>query len=226
MATVTVLARVPPLAPVTGGAGLPSADAAIAALGADAPPGLAAEMFEAARAALESRGAAAELAEFLRTWRSNGRPMVWARMTIEAGAAFPIHCHPNIEVVYVLSGALREDRLRGPPRSRGPFAAGRGASLADDLSECTAADFEYGERTRGSTIVNEIGSVHRSYCGPDEGCDLLALWGGCHASVARPPRFFDPPKIAVDEDGYPDAEVDADYSRLAALLAARKILSY
>jgi len=194
MATVDVVARVPPMSPAAGAGGLPLVDEAVASLGPAAPPGLAADVVAAADAAFAARGCGAELDELRRTWRSNGRPMVWARMAIAAGAEFALHCHPNVEVVYVVSGALREDRLRGPPPGRGaPFAPGRDATLDDDLSARTRADFDFFEWRAGATIVNEIGSVHRSYCAPEEGCDLLALWGGCHAKIARPPACFAPP---------------------------------
>ena len=44
----------------------------------------------------------------------------------------------------------------------------------------TDAVFEEFSVPTGSTLVNEIGSVHQSYTGP-EGCVLLLLWSACHA---------------------------------------------
>ena len=53
-----------------------------------------------------------ELDEVRRTWRSNGRLLSWAHMAVAKGTNIELHCHPNVEVVYVISGALSEDRLK------------------------------------------------------------------------------------------------------------------
>jgi hypothetical protein len=45
-------------------------------------------------------------------------------------------------VIHVLRGTLHERRLRGVPRSRGPFLAGAAARLDLDLSTLGETDFE------------------------------------------------------------------------------------
>jgi len=70
-----------------------------------------------------------------------------------------------------------ESRLKGPPPTTGPFLAGRAASLDVDLSTKTKDDFEVKTWRAGTTLANEIGSVHRSFCSDEEGCELFALWG-------------------------------------------------
>ena len=130
-----------------------------------------------------------ELDEVRRTWRSNGRLLSWAHMAVAKGTNIELHCHPNVEVIYVISGALSEDRLKRkeePENDR--FLEGCAAVLDADLSQTTKDDFETRTHRAGSAFANEIGSVHRSYT--DEGCELLVLWGGCHARVSKPPPFM------------------------------------
>ena len=130
-----------------------------------------------------------ELDEVRRTWRSNGRLLSWAHMAVAKGTIIKLHCHPNVEVIYVISGALSEDRLkRTEAPDGGRFLEGCAAVLDADLSQTTKDDFETRTHRAGAAFANEIGSVHRSYT--DEGCELLVLWGGCHAPVAKPPPFM------------------------------------
>lgn len=169
------------------GAKLPMIDEAIAAFDGTLSTGLAATMLETARGMFDKLGLRRELDDVCVKGRSNRRPMCWTRIVIDAGAAFDLHCHPNIEVIHVVSGCLVEDRLKGPPLFKGPFLNGRAAVLDADLTTKTADDFETKRWPAGSVLVNEIGSVHLSYCSPEEGCDLFVLWGGCHASISKPP---------------------------------------
>jgi hypothetical protein len=41
---------------------------------------------------------------------SNGRDMKWELMIIPPNKAFKLHAHPNIEVIYVVTGAIHEYR--------------------------------------------------------------------------------------------------------------------
>jgi hypothetical protein len=57
-------------------------------------------------------------------------------------------------------------------------------------------------------LVNEVGSIHKSFSG-NEGCTLLTLWGGSHANIADPPNS---PNI--------DAAVEVMQGRLLRLQCA------
>ena len=190
MASITVLVQVPAFSPaVPTDSALPFIDEAIGALeaerGAPVAAGLGARMHAAAAAHFAALGRERELHAFLARWRSNGRLMTWARMTLAPGCSFAMHCHPNIEVIHVLRGRLHERRLRGDPPSRGPFLAGRAAVLDCDLSALGPDAFEAKSWEAGATLTNEIGSVHRSFTHSDDGeTELLVLWGGCHAAIA------------------------------------------
>jgi hypothetical protein len=51
-----------------------------------------------------------EYSEFCSTGRSNDRQMKWDIMTISANTSFKLHAHPNIEIIYVMQGAIHELR--------------------------------------------------------------------------------------------------------------------
>ena len=51
-----------------------------------------------------------EFDEFCKTGRSNDRQMKWDIMTISANTSFKLHAHPNIEIIYVMQGAIHELR--------------------------------------------------------------------------------------------------------------------
>lgn len=48
--------------------------------------------------------------EFQSTGRSNGRQMKWDIMSIQPNTSFRLHAHPNIEIIYVIQGAIHEYR--------------------------------------------------------------------------------------------------------------------
>ena len=52
----------------------------------------------------------AEYVEFQRTGKSNGREMKWDIMNIQPKTSFRLHAHPNIEIIYVIQGAIHEYR--------------------------------------------------------------------------------------------------------------------
>ena len=52
----------------------------------------------------------AEYSEFRRSGRSNDREMKWDIMSIEPNTSFRLHAHPNIELIYVIKGAINEFR--------------------------------------------------------------------------------------------------------------------
>ncbi|KAJ1458416.1 hypothetical protein M885DRAFT_512828 [Pelagophyceae sp. CCMP2097] len=130
-----------------------------------------------ARLQLESCGAGRDLDELLKTGRSNSRPVRWSWMTIAPNTAFPIHAHPNVEIIYVAQGTIHEDRLSGAPPPNLNLAAR------------TEADFDRRASRKGETLANEVGSVHRSFT-LEDGCSLFVLWGGCHQAVDEAPSFM------------------------------------
>ena len=195
--TVTKLVDIPAFA-VYDGTGIPMIDEAMAAFdGAPLPEDLPAQMLDHCADNMKRLGTERELKEFLTTGKSNRRPMCYARMVIPAGRMFGIHCHPNVEIIHIVRGCLVEDRLKGRATFFGPFAEGKAAEYGLDLADKTPDDFvtkRWGPgEALGANLSNEIGSVHRSYCPADQGCELFVLWGGCHASVAKPPTYMSGP---------------------------------
>ena len=130
------------------------------------------------------KGASREFETFLETGRSAGRAMQFVRFTIEAQKSFRLHAHPGIEVVVVARGSVFERRLKRLPTKDFPDAA----TFPFSLAHLTEDDFDTFRHHRGKVFVNEVGSCHRSYTA-DEGCELFALWSGCHADV---PDHFTP----------------------------------
>lgn len=141
-----------------------------------------------------SKKASGELARFAKTGRSNCRPMQWCRMCISQHMTLPLHAHPNIEFIYVARGQFRERRLKYIP-TRGPFADGR-ALYPVDLATYTASDFVDIVHETNTFVANEIGSIHRSFT-LEQGCELLVLWGGCHANV--PVKLTPPSERVIGE---------------------------
>lgn len=62
------------------------------------------------RSYFAARNIADEFDELLQTGRSNGREMKWDIMTISPNTSFKLHAHPNIEIIYVIDGAIHELR--------------------------------------------------------------------------------------------------------------------
>ena len=126
-----------------------------------------------------------DLQEFLQTSLSSGRQLQWAVMDIVPGTQFKLHAHPNIELVYFIRGALHEIRMSGEPIQR-KFASGKvyGPSLTQlDRS------WYFGTQYQGEWLVNEVGSIHKSFTATNgNGCLLMCLWGGGHADIQQEPE--------------------------------------
>lgn len=187
MVSVDVLAHVPPLLVDDQGV-LPGLSEALGKARKDGETRQLHERFvsEASRL-FEAKGASGELRQFSSTGRSNSRPMQWCRMQIAANLDFPLHAHPNIEVVYVAEGKFYEKRLGRVPTT--PEAIAQGEEYPIDLSEEPTTSFVEIAHESDSFLVNEIGSVHKSYT-KQSPCELLVLWGGCHLNI---PRHLTPP---------------------------------
>ena len=135
--------------------------------------------------------------EFISTkcCKSNSRQLQWSVISCPRGVQFPLHAHPNIELIYCLRGELFELRMRGEPITR-TFEKYK---TADDSANNTNVvgpnmtdvmrTWSFGTLKAGEWLVNEVGSVHKSFTSvrSDGGCDLLVLWGGSHANILHPP---------------------------------------
>ena len=132
-----------------------------------------------------------ELMELLQTAKSNGRTLKWTLMDILPGSKFKLHAHANIELVYCLAGALHEIRMNGEPITKTFPLGDTGETLkGPNLQDCTRPWY-FGTLAEGSWLVNEVGSIHKSFVDCKKRCVLLALWSE-HANIASDgePRAF------------------------------------
>ena len=60
----------------------------------------------------DSENLSAELSELRLLGTSNGRSLKWDIMHIKPNTSFRLHAHPNIEIIYVLDGAIYEYRYQ------------------------------------------------------------------------------------------------------------------
>ena len=99
----------------------------------------------------------------------------WTILIIQPNRFFPAHQHPNVEVEFVLRGALYENRLLLQPDA--PLAE---ASVPDGGFPRL---FRVQKHVGGAFFSNPRYSVHQSYT-MDEGVVLLVLWTGRHVNIA------------------------------------------
>ena len=128
---------------------------------------------------------------------SNGRQLQWSVMSCPRGVQFPLHAHPNLELIYCIRGALFEVRMCGEPITRTfkKSVTGNDSETTDSTSVIgpdltnTKRSWSFGTLQAGQWLVNEVGSIHKSFTSvrSDGGCDLLVLWGGSHANIQHPP---------------------------------------
>lgn len=149
---------------------------------------------------LQSGDSTGDLSDFVRSRcrSSNRRPMQWSYMRCPPGTQFQLHAHPNIELVYCSQGALHEIRMDGEPYTKEFAVASRGGDGGADETapksvrgpRLTALrrPWSFATLPAGRWLVNEVGSVHKSFTATNgKGCHLLVLWGGSHADVRDPP---------------------------------------
>jgi hypothetical protein len=138
--------------------------------------------------------------------KSNNRQLQWSILSCPRGVQFPLHAHPNLELIYCLRGILFEIRMHGEPISRTfeEFETSDASEsianvLGPNLTEAKRS-WSFGTLKTGQWLVNEVGSVHKSFTSvrSDGGCDLLVLWSGSHANILQPPITPNIQK-AVDE---------------------------
>jgi len=108
---------------------------------------------------------------------SNGRSLHWTYMEIPSKNVFELHAHPSVEVVKCIKGSLHEIRAAvvasiAPSQTAGP-------NLRD-----VNTNWEKKTLNAGEWLVNEPGSIHKSYTA-DESCTLLVLWCGCHCNIKQ-----------------------------------------
>ena len=120
---------------------------------------------------------------------SNNRPLRYDIMKIRPNNAFPLHAHPNIEIVYVIYGSMHEYRYEGEALKTdyvdciGPNMTTMNTTTSKFIHRVTRAATEDSTQSdNNSFLVNELGSIHMSYT-EDDGAVILAIWSGRHANV-------------------------------------------
>ena len=122
--------------------------------------------------------------EFLSTGLSGNRFLRWDVMKIAPNTSFSLHAHPNIELIYVISGTIFEIRRTGVPVKRDfSISEIHGPDLSTD-----EARFILRSTTSDNILINEKGSIHLTFTQENE-TQLLVLWGGKHANI---PKAFYP----------------------------------
>ncbi|GAX26775.1 hypothetical protein FisN_9Lh042 [Fistulifera solaris] len=141
-----------------------------------------------------------ELIELLTTGKSNQRPLQWALMDCMPGCQFRLHAHPNIELVYCMEGALHEIRMDGLPftKSFDSDGAGEGILIGPSVTQLQRP-WKFGTLQKGTWLVNEVGSIHKSFTASNCGCKLLVLWGGSHANIPEEPSMISEAVRSMDE---------------------------
>jgi len=138
-----------------------------------------------------------ELAELLSTSTSNGRQIRWDVMKIGGNVSFSLHAHPNVELIYVVKGAIHEYRYTAvspktifdPNDDEGPDLSSPAVSSTATNSSISLPLFVHQSVSAGGFIVNNKGSIHLSFTKEDEETILLVLWSGKHALL---PSEFQP----------------------------------
>lgn len=141
-----------------------------------------------------------DLIDLLITGKSNQRPLQWTLMNCAPGCQFRLHAHPNIEVVYCIEGALHEIRMEGLPPTKCFEAdeAEEGVLIGPSVSQMKRP-WKFGTLKRGEWLVNEIGSIHKSFTASNCGCKLLVLWGGSHANIKDEPFLISNAVLSMDQ---------------------------
>ncbi len=141
-----------------------------------------------------------ELIELLTTGKSNQRPLQWTLMDCAPGCQFRLHAHPNIELVYCMEGALHEIRMEGFPFTTTFDSDGGGERILIGPSVTQLQrPWKFGTLQQGTWLVNEIGSIHKSFTASNCGCKLLVLWGGSHANIPEEPSMISEAVRSMDE---------------------------
>ena len=117
---------------------------------------------------------------------SNGRQLTWNIMVIDANMRFRLHAHPNIELIYVVEGAMHEYREVSEdssiPDYPEPPPSGHCEGPRLDSADLQAKlRFERRIVPTGECLFNPLSSIHLSFTLPKT--TLIVIWGGGHANV-------------------------------------------
>jgi len=156
-----------------------------------------------------------DLLEFIRMGGlSNHRSMQWSVLDCGPACQFQLHAHPNLEVIYCIKGELHEIRLDGKPLTKSFEQEQQGIVIDSDgnqsnknesnkktttatatttTTKLQGPDLSHLQRSwkfytlhQGEFLVNEVGSIHKSFSATNgNGCLLLVLWGGSHADITK-----------------------------------------
>jgi hypothetical protein len=78
--------------------------------------------------------------------------------------------------------------------------------------------WKFGSLQEGEWLVNEAGSIHKSFTAQAQGCVLVALWGGAHADVPAGGEPRDPPiqgAVDVMEERLSSCVCASDWRKIA-----------
>lgn len=115
--------------------------------------------------------------------KSNTRAMKWSTMDITPGLQFKLHAHPSLELIYCAKGDLHEVRMTGLPFST-TFEKLDDTRVQGPNLTTLHRPWRFGTLFQGEWLVNEVGSIHKSFTSSNgDGCLLLLLWGGSHADI-------------------------------------------
>lgn len=136
-----------------------------------------------------------EIEELQTTAKSNKRILKWDIMVIPKNTKFSLHAHPNIELIYIVSGTMHEYRYVPADMDHDvttvDFPESGGKLHGPSMTSVLHHQFKHTSVHTNEVIVNSIGSIHLSYT-KEDGATLIVLWGGSHANIPLqdyPPDF-------------------------------------
>lgn len=121
---------------------------------------------------------------------SCGRSMRFDVMRISPNTSFKLHAHPNLEIIFVVKGAMHEYRFQGPNLPKDQLK-----DLKSCVPDLPGEKFALRRVAEGSFLINQPGSVHLSFTRDDPETVLLVLWSGLHWSefANKVPPMLSPP---------------------------------
>jgi len=129
-----------------------------------------------------------EYKEWLDSGLSNRRSLSLSLMLIPKNLLFKLHAHPNIECIFVLKGSIHELRLKSDYIVKRDFDINdnEGPDITNYCGLCNES-FEYRCTNEGSYIINEKGSIHKSFT-KESDTILLVIWSGVHNNITNIPN--------------------------------------
>jgi hypothetical protein len=137
--------------------------------------------------AVQSLDLSNDLIDFFKNKTSNGRRLEWTTMNCPPSCQFTLHAHPNIELIYCSMGSLHEVRMDGSPLTTS-FEKVDGRTVKGPNLTSLKRPWKFSTINEGDWLVNEVGSIHKSFtASKGDGCLLVVLWGGSHADIVDGP---------------------------------------